>query len=765
MRERPGERSAGNQAVWILVGLACSTLINAQEPSPGSSSVIEEFIVTGQRRDQPLFEVPVSIAVFDEAEIEGLRLMNIAEVARYTPNVEWDQTNFGSANTSSIFIRGIGTPPGFFERTADPSVGIYLDGVYIARAVGSVLGVHDVAQIEVLRGPQGTLFGRNTTGGAVTVVTNRPTGDLSGWGDVTAGSDNRSDARLTLNVPVTDTVMTRFSASSLNQDGYGESRQNGSEYGDIGNDSARAALRWLPDEEWTVDLTLDWSRAWQGPPVNTLLLAEPGPMSLSGAYNFFVAPTNSVDGFGDGVPWDERFITDDVFTNYATGESRSDVESHGVSAIIEWRPGDLRVNSITSYREMDSEWALDVDLSPLVILEDKIGTEQWQFSQELTIQGISGRLDWLAGVYYFEEEAKGSDSVAFVPELANVEFDPVFGVPNPLFGVPLATNGLDLAQPTGRAESLAAFAHVNVEFTQWLRGFLGVRYTSEDKEAVDESMVLVTGGPSTGSFTDTSPTVGLQYFVDPNFQLYASVSRGFKSGGFSTILAAPTERFPSYEPEQVTSYELGVKVHRDRFDIAAATFFTDFENIQVPVIDVSPQILNAAEAETKGFEIEVMAVVTDGFSVDAAIGYLDAEYKRLDESGLQGLAVPITLESEFQNAPRWSVNVGLQYATQLERLGRLSLRGDYAWRDRTYKDASNTPELVQEELGLLYAAATLESNNGRWLFTIFGDNLTDETYIVAGGSNIPQFGLAVATYARPRTWGLSVRYSFGDYSD
>lgn len=765
MRAKPPERDTGNPAVWLLVGIAFPTLLNAEELPAGSDSLIEEIIVTAQRRAQPLFEVPVSMAVFDGAEIEGLKLTSIADVARYTPNVEWDQTNLGSANTSSIFIRGIGTPPGFFERTADPSVGIYLDGVYIGRTVGSVLGVHDVAQIEVLRGPQGTLFGRNTTGGAVTVVTNRPTGDFSGWGDVTAGSQNRIDTRLTVNVPVTDTVMTRFSASSLNQDGYGESLQDGTEYGNINNDSARAALRWLPGDDWTIDFMLDWSRARQGPPVNTLLLAEPGPMSLSDAYNFFVAPTNSVDGFGDGVAWDERFITDGLFTNYATGASRSDVDSHGIAAIVDWLPGDLRVNSITSYRAMDSVWALDVDLSPLVILEDKIGTEQWQFSQEVTIQGISGRLDWLVGLYYFEEEAKGSDSIAFVPELADVEFDPVFGVPNPLFGVPLATNGLDLAQPTGRAKSLAAFAHLNVEITEELRGFLGARYTSDDKKAVDESMMLVTGGPSTESFTDTSPTVGLQYFVDPNFQIYASVSQGFKSGGFSTILASPTERFPSFEPEEVTTYELGAKVRHNRFDIAAATFFTDFENIQVPVIDVSPQILNAAEAEMKGFEIDVMAAVTDEFSVDAAIGYVDAEYTRLDESGLQGLAVPITLDSELQNAPRWSVNVGLQHATQLQRLGTLSLRGDYAWRDRTYKDALNTPELVQEELGLLYAAATLESVDGRWLFTLFGDNLTDETYIVAGASNIPQFGLVVATYGRPRTWGLSVRYRFGSYSE
>jgi iron complex outermembrane receptor protein len=736
----------------------------ALETNGSNASAMPEIIVTALRREQPLFAVPISVAVFDESEIEGLKLLNIAEVARYAPNVEWDQTNLGSANTSSVFIRGIGTPPGFFERTADPSVGIYVDGVYMGRTVGSISGVHDVAQIEVLRGPQGTLFGRNTTGGAITVRTNRPTSEFSGWGDLTTGSYSRLDARITLNVPINDSVMTRFSASSLNQDGYGDSLVDGTAYGDIDNDALHAALRWLPGETWTVDLIVDWSRARQGSPANTLLLAEPGPLTLSGAYNFFVAPTNSIEGFGDGVTWDEQFLTDSAFTNYATGDSLSDVESHGFAAIVEWRPNDFLFKSITSYRELDSDWAVDVDLSPLVVLEDRIRTDQWQFSQEFTLQGLLGQLDWLAGIYYFEEEAEGFDNVAFVPEVMDVESDPLFGVPNPLFGIPLATNGMDQPAPTGRASSVAAFARVTYDFSGKLKGFLGLRYTSEDKEAEDPLNFFVPGGPSSASFTDTSPTIGLQYFPDPGLQLYGSVSQGFKSGGYSTLLAMPTDEFPSFEPEEVTAYEAGIKMQRERLSLAAALFFNDFENIQVPLIQATPRIANAAEAETKGFELDLLAAVTDEFSFSTSVGYLDAEYKSIDPSGPDGAINPLTLDSILPNAPRWSVNLGLQYEAQLRRWGSLSARADYAWRDETHKDALNAPQLLQDSFGLLYAAVDLESSDGRWLFTLFGDNLTDETYLLSGSSNIPQFGLVVGTYGRPRTWGLSARYSFGSAS-
>lgn len=748
----------------VLPGLLVPIPGRTQETVAESNTVdsdvyIEEIIVTAQRRERPLQDVPISITVFENSDIEALKLTNIAGVASYTPNLVWDQSFLGAGNFSAVFIRGIGQSGSFFESSADPAVGVYLDGVYIGRAIGSVLGVHDVDQIEVLRGPQGTLFGRNTTGGAVIVTTLKPIPEFSGWGDVTTGSDSRLDARGVLNVPISDTVLTRLSASSLNQDGYGSSLLNGAEFGDVNADSARAALRWLYSDDLNVTLSYDRSRTRQNAPVGTLAFADADSMSLAGAYNFFVAPTNSVEGFGDGVPYDDRFMTPSEFTNFATGNTLTDVDTEGLTATVEWRAGDLKFKSITGYRSLESLWGSDSDLSPLTIIESTTDTDQDQFSQEFTLQGVSGQLDWVAGAYYFEEDVISVDNfVLVIPDVAEVPVDPVFGVPNPLFGVPLGNIG---PGTSSSAESVAAFFHLNYALSDRLSAFGGLRYTHEEKTAIDNSG-LVTNGQTSKSFDNLAPTIGLQYFVDPGLQLYASASQGFKSGGFNTIVIIPREDFLPFKPEEITAYELGLKMNRERFSLAAATFLYDYEDIQFPVFnDVAPEFRNAAEAETQGAEIELVIAPTSAISVQAGISYLDAKYTRLDADDLAGLVTPISIENKLPNAPEWTVNLGIRWSTDVGQLGRLTLRSDYSWRDDMYKDAINTPEVKQSAHGLLYAAAEFASNDTRWMVTLFGDNLTDERYIVSGGSNKPDFGLAYATYARPRTWGLSARYSFG----
>ncbi len=254
----------------------------------------------------------------------------------------------------------------------------------------------------------------------------------------------------------------------------------------------------------------------------------------------------------------------------------------------------------------------------------------------------------------------------------------------------------------------------------------------------------------------------MQYFPNEGLQIYGSISQGFKSGGFNTLVIIPRANYLPYESEQVTSYELGVKASRNRYTVSATTFFADYEDIQIPVLNsIEPQILNAAEAEIKGVEVEFAAALTTGLRLQVGIGYLDAEYVKLDQAGLPGLTIPVTLDSKLMDAPEWSINLGLNYSTQLQDIGRLVIRGDFSWRDKTYKDAINTEELIQDAYGLLHAGATLVSSDGRWEFAIFGDNLTNEKYIQSGIANKPDFGLAIANFARPRYWGVSVRNRFG----
>ena len=767
----PSIRKLG-RALCVLLGVAMSTTAVSEEIASQSAidndTFIDEIIVRAQKRERTAQEVPISMSVFTGVDLEALQLSNVAEVSRYTPNLEWDQSFFGASNSSSIFIRGIGQGANFAEHSSDPGVGVYLDGVYIGRSIGSALGVVDISQVEVLRGPQGTLFGKNTIGGAVTVVSTRPTATSSGWVDATTGSASRSDLRLAANLPITDQVWTRFSAASLNQDGYGKSLQNGTEFGDINTDTARGALRWLAGDKLTIDFIADWTRTRQASPTNTLIFANADPLSLTGAFNFFVAPTNTVDGFGDGVPWDSRFVTPSDFMSYATGQAGSDLDTQGVTAIVDWRPGGLTFTSITAYREMDSFWAMDADLSPLTIVEDIIGLDQHQFSQEFNLQGRHGSLDWLLGLYYFDEEASSFGGVIIVPEVATVEFDPLFGVPNPLFGVPLSTPGVATGDVPlvndHSARSLAVFTHLEYGFSERVYGFAGLRYTSEEKRVSNPPGIgLVASNGNSKTFTEASPLIGLQYFPTEGLQIYGSISQGYKSGGFNTLVLVPRPDYLPYSPEEVTSYEVGVKASRERYTLAVAAFFADYEDIQIAVLNgVEPQTLNAAEAEIKGMELELVAALTADLKFQAGVGYLDAEYTRLDEAGLAGLIIPVTLDSKLMNTPQWSVNLNLIYSTDLQRMGRLTIRGDYSWRDETYKDAINTEELIQGAYGLLHAAATLVSENRRWEFTLFGDNLTDEKYIRSGAAAKPTFGLVIANLARPRTWGFRVQYRFGD---
>jgi iron complex outermembrane receptor protein len=742
---------------------------NSSQQTANEDTVIEEIIVTAQKRKTPAQDVPISMSVFAGADLEALNLTQVAGVARYTPNLEWDTSFLGASNWSAIFIRGIGHAGNFAEHSTDPGVGVYLDGVYIGRSVGSALSVLDIAQVEVLRGPQGTLFGKNTVGGAVTLVSTRPSGTFSGWADATAGSDNRGDLRLAVNVPITDQVWTRFSAASLNRDGYGKSIQDGTEFGDVNTDSFRGALRWLPGDDLTIDFIADWTRTREASPTGTLVVADADPLSLTGAYNFFVAPTNSVDGFGTGVHWDARFMTPGNFTNYATGESGSDLDTQGVTAIVDWRPGELTFTSISGYRDLDSKWAVDADLSPLTIIEDIIGLEQRQFSQEFNLQGRHGSLDWLVGLYYFDEEASALGGAIIIPEVAAVESDPVFGAPNPLFGIPLSsppciTSGCWTIVNEHSARSVAAFAHMDYGFSERFNAFGGLRYTSEKRRISNQPGTgLVASNGNSKTFTNASPTLGLQYYLDESLQLYASVSEGFKSGGFNHLVLIPRQDYLPYNPEEVTSYEIGFKASSDRMRLAAAAFYSNYNDIQIAVLNgVEPQTLNAAEAEIRGGELELLAVLTANLKLQAGLGYLDAEYTRLYEAGLAGLVIPVTLDSKLMNTPRWSVNLNLIYSTDLRGIGQLTIRGDYSWRDRIYKDAINTNELVQEPYGILHAGATLVSESRRWEFTLFGDNLTDESYIQSGTANKPDFGLVLANYARPRTWGLRVKYSFGN---
>lgn len=749
----------GKQACCIVILMLASGSVHHRVWAAEFEPILEEVIVTAQKRAKPAQDVPVSVAVFTGLELEQLNLTEVAGISAYTPNLEWDTAWLGSPNFGSLYIRGVGQSANFQERSTDPAVGLYVDGVYIGRALGSIMGILDIDQVEVLRGPQGTLFGKNATGGAVTVTTARPADSFSAWADVTTGSYDRADLRFVVNAPVSDQVLTRIAASSLNLDSYGQSLQDGTEFGDVNTDYVRGSLRWLPRDDLTVDLIADWTSSDQGSAMTTLVFADPSLGSLTRLYNFFVAPSNEIPGFGSAVPWDDRFITPDNYSNYSTAESGSELDVYGLTAIVNWVQDDLEFTSITGYRNLDSRWGMDADLSPLTVIEDIMETDQDQFSQEFTLRGVAGSLDWLIGLYYFEEEAIASGGAILIPEVFEVPADPVYGTSNPLYGRPFG--GLKSKSREMGATSWAGFAHLDYAFSENWSGTLGGRYTVEEKRISNPpGMVRVASNGDSETFDNFAPMIALQYFADPGLQFYGSISEGFKSGGFNTSVMFPRDNYQPFDPEEARSYELGLKASRDRFHLSGAIFYVQYDDIHVSVLETTePKILNAAEAEIGGMEIEFVAAISPKLRTQAGVGYLDAKYTRLNPRGLADLLIPVTLDTEFMNAPEWSLNLSLIYSTET-KIGQVEVRGDYAWRDKTYNDAINTESLTQESYGLLHAGISLLSRNERWFVSLFGDNLTDEEYIVSGMANKPELGIAIANYSRPRTWGLRVRYNF-----
>jgi len=719
---------------------------------------IEDIVVTAQRRETRLQDTPISITAVTAAAIEQRGYTNISEITGATPNLQFDATApvSGSSNASSIFIRGVGQTD--FLLTTDPGVGVYLDGVYIARSVGGVLDLGDVERVEVLRGPQGTLFGKNTIGGAISLTTNKPVQRLEGLGEVTVGSFRRLDVKGVLNIPITDTLAFRVVAQSANRRGYAERVLTGQRLGNKNADSARASLRWQPTADTDINLAFDITRAREESPAATAGASGLGPVgdgALTNLYNIFVAPTLVVPGFGTNVRYDNRWLTGDPYKSFGTGPTGSDSDVYGVSLNVEHRFGSVTLKSITGYRHLDARFARDFDNSPLDILSTSNDITHRQFSQELNLSGrlFDDRLNYVVGLYYFEEDGRDAISVPVVPALFN----------SPLM-IPVSVAG------TYRIDNrnYAGFMQVGYKLTDALSVTLGGRYSSErrririDYFLTDLNLPLLANPNRELSFNDFTPRVGLEYKASESVFAYASYAKGFKAGGFTARYVSPAPEPQAFDPEEVETYEVGLKTDllNGKLRLNGAAFTSNYRNIQVVAFrGVAPVNVNAAAGRIRGFEIEATAVPTAGLTFTAAAGYLDAKYTRVDAAAFAGITFPITLASRFVNTPRWTLNGSAEYRFGMAG-GDVSFRGDVQYQTATFKDAANTPGLVQPAYALVNVRLAYQPRDGNWSAALFGRNITDTRYITSGVGDIASFGTVEVNFARPAEWGASLKYKF-----
>ena len=738
---------------------------------------IEEITVTARKREESLQDVPIAISAFSGDALNKKGVTNIAQVADYTPGLEMDSTAAisGSSAALTTFIRGIGMSD--FLLTIDPGVGLYVDDVYVARSVGGLVDLLDIQRVEVLKGPQGTLFGRNTIGGAVSIVSKDPGDQLAGSLGLTLGTDNRLDMRGKVDVPLTDKLLSSLSFSSKTQDGYGkrlpfpsdyiplsvpagtapnafgngELYGNGDDLGEVNTQSARVKL-FFNDDQFQARFAVDITRARETAPVSTLLGFAPTygtGAALADAHNAFAtggaAPANR-------LVYDERWITGNEHTTYGNAPSQSDYDLFGAALTLNWQFDAVDVKSITAYRDLESDFGRDGDSSPIILDHTRNTYEHEQFSQEFQITGslLNDRMSWLGGVYYFKEE--GSDRVQ-VPLGLEVDLA-LAGAPGTVINLWL--DELNDVENTSKA----IFAQASYNFTDKLSATFGLRHTKDDKRY---SPTHVTQGlnpvallidDESVEFSDTSPRFSIDYRWSDSVFTYFSYSAGFKSGGFTGRTVDPKDGARPFDPEEAETLEVGVKLDYDRVRINAALFSTDYTDLQIINQEgITPITVNAGESEIKGLELEIMAVPTDNLTLMFSYSYLDADYTEISDPN-----ATITEDFEFANTPENSFNFSVDYIIDLNSGAELLLRADYNWKDDHFNDAENTQLLAQDSFGLLGMSASYTSPK-HWKIVAGVKNATDEIFLYSGFSQ-PGVGFVEGSYSRGREYYLTTEYHF-----
>jgi iron complex outermembrane receptor protein len=777
----------------VLWSLALSVAHTEEPASSTTDALLDEVTVTARKRSENLQDTPISISAHSGEAIAARGITRIDEITRFTPNLVFQNNpGFnGSNSVGAVFIRGVGQKD--FVPTTEPGVGIYVDGVYMARSIGALLDLVDVERIEVLRGPQGTLFGRNTIGGAISVITRKPDAGFSVGASATYGDGDRIDFIGKVNVPVTDRLFMKLSGARMTRDGYVRQLGTNQDLGDRDTLTGRLALRWLPASSLAIDLSLDGTRERQeGVPFvlrnidfrsnifnpGGLPLLLPGSAPMAGFYvvdppadvpvdnfallsNYIVtllaqagnclglgSPTYDPAGDpGNPLCYGPRYLSRGN-TNNGTFRSQSDDDVWGstLSAELGLAEG-LLLRSITAYRSLESAYAREDDMSPLVIGHLNGSMKHHQFSQELQLLGTNfgDRLNWIVGAYYFSEGAVSPDIVDFTP-------------------VKLQSGG------TVNNKSYAAFAQGTYELTDALSVTLGLRYTADQKKFLPQQLIIE--GRGTGlppgfpvlplievevTPSKATPLVNLAYRLSDGFMVFTNYTEGFKSGGFTQRVFPPLPETPVFEPEIVRASEIGFKadLFGNRFRLNGSIYYTKYDDIQVQVFrGVGPELGNAGEAEIKGLELELSGSPADGWFVESGIGYTDPEFTRLGAN-----VTELTLDSKFERISDWMLSAAVQKEISLGGGGSLTPRVDWAYRSRFFNDPRNTPTIGQPGYGLVNLNVAWRSADGHYTLTAGAKNLLDKDYVEVGGWN-PNIGPQYVVPNRGLEWYLTLGADF-----
>ncbi len=718
-------------------GIAVS---NAYSQSAGAvSSALEEIIVTSQKREQNVQDVPIAVAAFTGEMVETAAGINITGLNGIKPNIIL-QTEGLVPNVPMFSIRGMNhSDP---DPNRDPRISTVIDGVYVPFVAGSMLDLFDIERVEVLRGPQGTLFGKNNTAGTINVVTARPTGELGGKVKIGFGENGHEQYQAKINTPsfANDTLAGKISASYREYDGYAKNLTTGNKLNSSESFSARAGLAWTPTSSFDALLTVDY--------VDEKVVGPAG---------------KSVDD-----------PHKDVYeVNISNFDPHIDTETTGVTLTMNWDVGEGTLTSVFGYRELEYLNRGDFDGLPndpgLDVTRDFDG-DYW--SAEVRYDAsIGNNFRYVAGVYYLDDSWEQVNTVLVNPVVST-------------FG----GNKQD-------GTSYAAFVQGDYDLSEQWTVTLGGRYSVDEKDYSIDSTVFVRGNPVSGfnespdeNWSNFSPRIATEYRPSDDAMLYASIAEGYKGGGFNSRGTLP-ENLGPYDEETVLAYEIGMKSDwlDGKLRVNGAIFFNTFEDLQTGVqkqgaVRVENVTDNAAEAETKGVELEITWLPMDNLQIGFNVGYLDAQFTDACNdvdgpspepfpSDCGGAIVevvqngqPAYLVDEDQthldlpNAPELSGSLLVDFDIPLEA-GVVSIHADARYTDKYNTwGRSNDPDFYRDSVTLINAHLTFEDNDERYKLTFYGRNLSDEEVmsgaIQAGGNPIIQF------YQSPRELGVEFTYSF-----
>lgn len=693
----------------------------------------QDIVVTAEKRSTTLQRTPLAISAISGADLARRQITGIASLAAALPNV-----NFGvNVGFARIAIRGLG-----LDTTAlgqEGRVAFHLDGVYLSRPTASIGTLFDVSRVEVVRGPQGTLYGRNATAGAINVITNDPTPTLSGYGRFTAGNYGAFTEEAAIGGPVTSKLGVRVAIQKVDRDGYGYNPVANAQVNNEHTLSTRVKARWDPTTAFDLTLSADY-RFEDDHNFNYYYLGAGNPNVLPYAL-----------ALGGVLPTKPR-------DSNAEAPTVNDRNFYGFSADANWDLGFAKLSSISAFRSSRTDYDTDVDSTTAVPGRIDLFERSNQISEELRLSGSFPRGDWIVGAYYFHEHVFGADN--FSPfNAADFRQSPRLIV-GKYFGGDLYT------------DAYAGFGQARYEVLPHLSLSLGGRYSSERKR-VDEfaspfdfsnydpakKAAATLFQRDSVPFHSFTPRVSLEYKPSSNLLAYVTYSQGFKSGGYNLgTLNQP------YFPEKLTDYEGGLKLTwlGGRATTNLSVFYYDYTNLQVQkVIATSTQVINAASARLKGAEVEFTLRPIDHVQIDGNASYLDSEYRDFQTSdpsrpdlGIQNLS-----GNRLSQAPRYTINLGAQYNVPVGS-GAITVRGEASWVDRVYFSPFNQGITSAPAHGKYNAFVTYELRNGLSIQG-FIRNIGNQLIVASSQVSSSLFGYPIlGAYEPPRTYGATLGYKF-----